>query len=183
MPSGRAHGIDRDYQILARDILTRMAQLALLEPYSGDGIDVPIKLGSAIRTFDVALKDHNNQLVVAECKRTRAPIKLTDLDAFAHRVELLRRETNGAVAGVYFAKTAYQLGAIKAAPDSGIRVALCAQDQPPTVFGLMFERYDPDRERRIRDGQVFINAGLQATAEAGTLGVHVDGTQEDTGSS
>ena len=154
-----------------------MAQPERLEPYSGDGIDVPIALGSAVRTFDVALKDSNNRFVVAECKRTKDPVKLTDLDAFAHRVELLRKEFNGAVAGVYFTKTAYQLGAIKAAPDSGIRVALCAQDQAPTVFSLMFERYDPDRERRIRDGQVLFNAGLQATVAAGTLSVG-DGAQE-----
>ncbi len=92
MPGGKAYGADREYQVLCRDILVRRASPLRLVPYSGDGIDVAFRLGSADRTFDVALTNEQGKLVVAECRRTKDPVKLVDLDAFAHRVELLRQE-------------------------------------------------------------------------------------------
>ena len=102
----------------------------------------------------MALADENGRLIVAECRRRRDPVKLTDLDAFARRVELLRQETGREVAGVYFTKTAYQEGVVKAAQDSAIDIATCAQDQPLSAFSLVFHRFDPDRGRRLRQGEV-----------------------------
>src|SRR5688572_11538599 len=179
MPGGKAHGIDRDYQVLARDILQRRARPMVLVPYLGDGIDIPILLGSAVRTFDVALKDSSGQVVVAECKRTRGPVKLGELDTFAHRVELLRKQLGVPVAGVYFAKTAYQLGAIKSAPDSGVQVAVCAQDQPINAFSLAFKKYDPQHDRVKTEGEVSISRTVKSSATLGRVLIRRDGNRED----
>jgi hypothetical protein len=167
MTSGSAYGVDRQYQEQARDILVRMSATPL-GPYSGDGIDVRIPLGSALRTFDVALRDPAGRIVVAESRRRRSKVKLADLDAFARRVELLAKETGLPVAGVYFTKSAYQLGAVKAGGDAKIQVAVCAQDQPTRAFALTFEHYDSERARRTRDGRVMINSGLMIRGELGT---------------
>jgi hypothetical protein len=151
------------------------------EPYSGDGIDVRIALGSAPRTFDVALKDPAGRIVVAECRRRRGKVKLADLDAFAHRVRLLGEETGMPVAGVYFAKSAYQLGAVKAGGDAKIQVAVCAQDQPPRAFALSFEHYDAELNRRTRDGRVMINAGPpMIRGELGIVVARGDGSDPTT---
>jgi len=145
MPAGKSYGVDRKYQELCRDIMVERDSSLVLVPYDGDGIDVPLQLGTSERTFDVALVDQEGRLVVAECRRTKNPVKLYDLDAFAYRVELLRRNSACEVAGVYFAKTGYQEGAVKAAGDSGIQTAVCAQDQEPSSFLLVFHRYDAAR--------------------------------------
>lgn len=168
MTSGCAQGVDRKYQELARDILVRMSDSSL-EPYLGDGIDVRIPIGSAPRTFDVALKDPAGRIVVAECRRWRGKVKLADLDAFENRVRRLGEETGLPVAGVYFAKSAFQLGAVKAGGDANIQVAVCAQDQPARAFALAFEHYDHQRRRRTREGRVMINSGLSMCATLGTV--------------
>lgn len=153
MPGGSAHGVDRDYQVLCRDILIQRALPAVLVPLSGDGIDVPVRLGSAERVFDVALSDGGDKIVVAECKRTMRAQKLTALDAFAHRVCLLRRQTGHEVAAVFFTKTAFQAGVVKAAQDEGIDVAVCRQGQPISSFSLLFNRYDPQTRCRYGLGE------------------------------
>lgn len=177
MGAGQSTGIDREYQILARDILQRSHDVPLV-PYSRDGIDVPIKLGYAIRTFDVALKDANNRLVVAECKRTKARIRITNIDAFSRGVDLLREVTRAEVAGYYFTKTNYQSGAIEAAEYDGIRVAVCAQDQPLNIFALMFHRYNPDRDRHYKQGQVYATVDSHSVTSLGMVIIRADGTNE-----
>jgi hypothetical protein len=103
------------------------------------------------------------------------------LDAFARRVDLLRRESNHEVAGVYFTKTAYQEGVVKAAQDSGIDVATCAQDQPLSAFSLVFHRFDPDRSRRFRQGEVQAEGTVRAEGSLSIRVIRADGYVEDLG--
>jgi len=182
MPAGKSYGIDRKYQELCRDIMIERDPSLGLVPYAGDGIDVPLQLGSAARTFDVALIDRGGRLVVAECRRTKDPVELHDHDAFAHRVELLRRGRACEVAGVYFAKTAYRQGAVKAAKDSGIQVAVCAEDQEPSSFLLVFHRYDAARHRRLRHCEKQLRpAVVSVGAAVDAKIIRADGTVEDLG--
>jgi len=181
MPGGKAYGADRESQVLCRDILAKRAGPLHSVPYAEDGIDVPFRLGSADRTFDVALTDGQGRLVVAECRRTKDPVKLTDFDAFARRVELLRQASGRDVAGVYFTKTAYREGAVKAAQDSAIEIATCAQDQPLSSFSLVFRRFAADRDRRLRQGEAWFEGSVRP---GGSLAVKIicgDGSVEDRG--
>ena len=181
MTSGHAHGVNREYQVQSRDMLVRRAHPERLDPYAGDGIDVPVMLGSNTRTFDVLLRAPTGRLIAAECKRTKDSVPMADVDLFAYHVELLRMETELEVAGVFFAKTGYQLGAVKVAPDTGIEVAVCAEQQQESVFALTFERYDAAREKRLRDGLVMINGGLSVSATLGAVLIRNDGGKEDLG--
>lgn len=181
MPGGKAHGVDRDYQVSCRDILISRAAPLQVAPEDGDGVDVGFRLESVVRTFDVALTDDHNKLVVAECRRTVAPVKIVDIDAFAQRVELLRKATGREVAGVFFAKTAFQEGAVKAAQDSGIAAATCAQDQPPSSFSILFHRYDPERERRFRHGEAYAQDSVAVVPTLDVKVIRADGTVDDHG--
>lgn len=181
MPGGKAYGANRDYQVLCRDILVKRATPLQLVPCASDGIDVPFRLSSADRTFDIALTDQDGRLVVAECRRTKDPVKLSDLDAFARRVELLRQSKNCDVAGVYFTKTAYQEGAVKAAEDSAIQIAICAQDQPLSSFSLVFHRYDAERDRRLRRGEAWLEGGIKPEGSLHAKVIRADGSVEDHG--
>ena len=181
MPGGKAYGTDREYQVLCRDILVKRAAPERLVSYAGDGIDVPLRLGTAERTFDIALTDPKGRLVVAECRRTKDPVKISDLDAFAYRVELLRQAAGREVAGVYFTKTAYQQGAVKAAADSGIQVAVCAQDQPLSSFSLVFHRYDAERDRRVRHGEAWLEGSVRPEGSLSVKVIRADGSVEDRG--
>ena len=180
MPGGQAHGVNREYQLQARDILIRKASPKELLPFSGDGVDVGVMLGSAQRTFDVLLRGDEG-LVAAECKRTADRVQLGELDQFAHRVELLRKELQIDVAGVFFAKTGYQAGAVRTGPDSGIETTVCAENQVNAVFALQYWRYDSERERRIVDGVVLINRSVSMSASLGAVVVRVDGSRDDLG--
>ena len=181
MPGGKAYGVDREYQVLCRDTLIKRASPLRLNPYDGDAIDVAVRLGSTERTFDVVLANENGRLIVAECRRRRDPVKLTDLDAFARRVELLRQETGREVAGVYFTKTAYQEGVVKAAQDSAIDIATCAQDQPLSAFSLVFHRFDPARGRRLRQGEVQAEGAVRLEGSLSIRVIRSDGSVEDLG--
>lgn len=182
MPAGKACGANRDYQVLCRDILLRRAAPSRLVPYAGDGIDVRFQLGTAGRTLDVVLADEGGRLVVAECRRTKDPVKLRDLDVFACRVELLRKSTGLEVVGVYFTKTAYQEGVVMAAQDFGIRLAVCAQDQPLSSFSLMFHQYDAERHRRLGHGEAYLEDSIKFCEDSLDVKViRADGSVEDRG--
>jgi hypothetical protein len=182
MPAGKAYGRDRDYQVLCRDILVNRNPPLVLAPQSGDGIDIPSRLGNAERTFDVALADRHGRLVVAECRRTMAPVKLCDLDAFAYRVDLLRKSSGHKVAGIYFTKTAYQAGVVKDAKRSGIQVAVCAEDQEPSSFLLVFHRYDAASHRRLRHCERQLKPALCSVgATVAAKVIRADGAVEDLG--
>ena len=181
MPAGKAYGADREYQVLCRDILVKRAGPLRFVPYAGDGIDVTFRLGSADRTFDVALTDEQGRLVVAECRRTKDHVKLADFDAFARRVELLRQASGRDVAGVYFTKTAYQEGAVKAGQDSAIEITTCAQDQPLSSFSQVFHRFDADRDRRLRQGEAWLEGSVRPEELLAVKIIRADGSVEDRG--
>jgi hypothetical protein len=63
MPGGEAHGKPCEYQVFAKNVVQTLEAQEKREPYSGDGIDVPIKLGFTEFTFDVALKGSDNRIV------------------------------------------------------------------------------------------------------------------------
>jgi hypothetical protein len=106
MPGGKAHGKSREYQVFTQNVLRIFRDQEKLEAYDGDGIDVPIKLGFATFTFDVALKGSDNRIVVAECKAYSKPgrVKQGDIAEFANKVTLLRTHTLANVGGEYFSQ-------------------------------------------------------------------------------
>jgi hypothetical protein len=57
MGAGKAGGKDREYQILAKDILSVLMKQGMLIPFCSDGIDVKIPMGGTEWTLDVLLKD------------------------------------------------------------------------------------------------------------------------------
>jgi hypothetical protein len=65
MAGGKAYGISRQYHVDCRDVLR--ARYAELEPWEGDGIDVPFNLLDPWN-LDVALRAPDGALVVAECR-------------------------------------------------------------------------------------------------------------------
>jgi hypothetical protein len=152
MPGGKAHGKPREYQVFARNVLQILEVQEKLEPYAGDGIDVPIKLGFATFTFDVALKGSDNRIVVVECRALSKPgrVKQTDIAAFANKVTHLRIQTLANVAGVFFTKTAYQDGAIKHATTEGISIAVCVPQKSIDRIFLTYYRYDPELDKQMR---------------------------------
>src|SRR6478735_7196091 len=101
MTGGKAHGANREYQLTCRDVLR--CRRPELEPWAGDGIDVPFELPDTTWRIDVALREPGGGLVVAECRRTIDAVKQEDVAAFAYKVELLRRTLGVLVAGVFLA--------------------------------------------------------------------------------
>ena len=183
MAKGRAHGEDRDYQILARDIMQELSQGESLVPYSGDGIDVPFELGGSAWGLDVVLKSvDGSKIVVAECKRWASPIEQGHIGEFAWKVELLRKLLNKAVSGIYFTKTGYQIGAVKVGAWSGIELAVCEQGQSPKqTFSLSYHRYDPEREIRLKGALVRVKAICMVTGVLSARVTGADGTVEELG--
>lgn len=149
MAGGKAHGRDREYQVGCRDVL--MSSTPELTPWATDGIDVSFELPDTTWTFDVALRDRTGAPVVAECRRTVGPVKQEDVAAFAYKVESLRRALQIPVAGVFFARSDHQIGAIKVGQFNGIQLAILEDGAKPPGFNITFLRYDADRERRCRD--------------------------------
>ena len=180
MSAGKAHGQDRDYQILCRNILQTVGDPSL-NPYSGDGIDVKFKIGGTEVTFDVALENNFGRLVVAESRRRNDVVKQEALFAFAHKVELLRQVTSREVAGVFFAKRNFQLGAVKHATWSGIDVIILNDGQTTTDFALAYHRYDAEREKRIREGFVQMSGTLSMKGSLEIKVIRKDGREEDLG--
>ncbi len=151
MPAGKAHGKPREYQVFARNVLQILRVQENLKPYSGDGIDVEIKLGYATFTFDVALKGSDDRIVVVECKsRSKDRVKQGDIAAFANEVANLRKATLANVAAVFFTNSAYQDGAIKHATWEGIDIAVCTSKESLDRIFLTYYRYDPVSNQEVR---------------------------------
>jgi hypothetical protein len=145
MTGGKAHGLNWQYQVECRDVLTfRNPELTA---WADQGIDVPFELPDTCWTIDVALRDRAGSLVVAECRRTIGAVKQEDLAAFAYKVEVLRKALDIPVAGVFIAKTDHQIGAVKVAQFNGIQVAILKDGVTPPGFNITFLRYD----KRCRD--------------------------------
>lgn len=148
MSSGKAHGINRAYQVTCRDVLTH--RQPDLTPWSGDGIDIPFRLPDTIWTFDVALTAPNGSVVVAECRRTVGPVKQEDVAGFALKVESLRGTVAGPVSAFFFTKTAHQLGAVRVGQFYGVEITILAEAAQPPGFNMIFLKYDPERDKRLR---------------------------------
>jgi hypothetical protein len=149
MAGGKAHGVNRQYQIECRDVLR--ARYPELEPWEGDGIDVPFNLPDTCWSFDVALRAPDGALVVAECRRTKDPVKQEDVAAFAHKVERLRKSLDIPVSGFFITKTDHQIGAIKVGQFEGIRIVVQREGEAPPGFTLTYLRYDREREQKLQD--------------------------------
>jgi len=179
MSSGKAHGENRDYQILGRSIVQVLNRQEGLIPYEGDGIDVPFKMGGTTWTLDIALKScDGSKIVVGECRRWAYSIEQEHIAAFAYKVELLRKHSGKEVAGIYLTKTRYRIGAVKAAAGAGIEIAICGQDQSPENFVLSYQRYDPKREARFQNVFAHITETARATDSVSIVKIRADGTIE-----
>jgi hypothetical protein len=179
MAAGRAHGQNRDYQVFCRNILQILSDRGGLLPYEDDGIDVSFEMGGTTWTLDIALRDSEGKIVVAECKRWQDPIKQEHIAAFAYKVELLRKQTGGNVAGIFFTKTKYQIGAVKAAAGAGIEVAVCDQDQSLQQFVLSYQKYDPEREARLQKVLAYLTGSVRPKGSLKARVIRADGTIED----
>jgi hypothetical protein len=157
MSRGKAYGIDREYQVACRDVLIHRD--SRLVPWEGDGIDIPFSLPDSTWTFDVALKAPDDSIVVAECRRTSGPVKQEDIAAFALKVESLRRASGHPVSAHFFTKTSHQLGAVRVGQYYGVQVAILDEDARPPFFNLVFFKYDPDRDRRLRHIIMYVAPG------------------------
>jgi hypothetical protein len=148
MSSGKAHGINRAYQVTCRDAL--LHRQPDLTPWDDSGIDIPFRLTDTTWTFDVALKTSNGSITVAECRRTTGAVKQEDVAGFALKVESLRRTLACPVCAFFFTKTAHQLGAIRVGQYYGLEVAILAEDAQPPGFNMIFLAYDRERDKRLR---------------------------------
>jgi hypothetical protein len=157
MPKGTATGVDREYQVRCRDVLTHRDQR--LTPWSADGIDVPITLADTTWTFDVALRCPDGSAVVAECKRLSSSIKQAAAGEFAWRVERLREAIGCPVAAYFFVKTAHQLGAIRVSEFGGFEPVVLDQDSQPPGFNIVFLSYDAERMRKLRHFVMSVPSG------------------------
>jgi hypothetical protein len=166
--AGKAHGENREYQVACRDVL--MFRDPELEPWKADGIDIPFKLADSEWTFDVALRSVSGGVVVAECRRTKGPVKQEDVAAFAYKVEALRRALNLAVAGAFITKSDHQLGAVRVGQFNGITVAVLREGSTPPGFNIVFLRYDLEREAKLRDYVMHVPSGsIAITGQPATL--------------
>jgi hypothetical protein len=154
MSRGKAHGRNRQYQIECRDVL--MFQHPGLTPYHGDGVDVEFECGGTTWSIDVALCNPAGDVLVAECRRRADAVKQGDLAEFAWKVELLRKALNAPIAGVFFAKSQHQLGAVRAGDFAAITMAVLAEGGGPPGFAISYHRYDRERERRYKDMVIHI---------------------------
>jgi hypothetical protein len=164
-----------------RDILQTVDGQTSFCPYDADGIDVKFTIGGTDVTFDVVLKDAVGRLLVAECRRREDAIKQEAIFAFAHKVELLRKETGQEVAGAFFAKRKYQLGAVKHASWSGIDVVVLEDGQTTKDFALVYQRYDPNREKRVKEAIVQMSATVMSKGSLSIKVIRKDGSEEDLG--
>ena len=171
MTRGHAHGVDRKYQEHCRDFLLRTN--SGLIAYSGDGCDVPFDLGGTTWTIDVALRDANGDLVVAECRHRTAPAKQAEVAAFAYQVELLRKCLGVQVSGNFFAKARPQSGAVYVSTYEGIRIAVLSERNDATTgFSIAFHRHDQERERRIHD-YLMVTEGGRFKLTGGEVRFHI----------
>lgn len=157
MSAGKAHGENREYQVACRDAL--MFRDPSLAPCRADGIDISFQLADTEWTFDVALGSASGSLVVAECRRTIGPVKQEDVGAFAYKVEALRKTLDLPVAGVFITKSDHQLGAVRVGQFNGIVLAVLSEGSMPPGFNIVFLRYDPEREAKLKDYVVHVPSG------------------------
>jgi hypothetical protein len=157
---GKAHGADRTYQEFCRDVLRKNDDT--LVPFSGDGIDVTLDAAGSRWTFDVALHVPGVRLIVAECKRHAARVKQDHVAAFAFKVDRHRQAMGLPVAGAFFTKTQYQVGAVRSGQYEGISMAVVGDRETIAEgFAIQYHRWDAATGKRVRD--VTLHVGAPAT--------------------
>lgn len=165
MAKGKAYGKALVYQQLCRDVIRQLTIQNNLIPYSGDGIDVPFQICGTDVSFDIALKDSQGRLTVAECRMRKEPTKQGDFFEFLAKVENLRKELGVEVAGIFLTKSHFQIGAVKSATKMGIDVVICNQNNTPQNFIISYKRYDPQREAVIQNYKAHLTAVSQSSGE------------------
>jgi hypothetical protein len=180
MAAGKSHGQDRRYQELCRDVLLAAKSENHLIPYDGDGIDVKFsQIGGSEITFDIVLKDSSKRLVVAECRRYWYAVKQEAIFAFARKVELLRSHTEQEVAGIFFARKRFQIGAIKHGNWSDIGVAVLDQNQSTLNFALVYQKYSFERHKKLQEGFIHLTAEVRPTGSLTMIVTRSDGKVEE----
>jgi len=165
MAKGKAYGKPLEYQRLCRDVIRQLQIQNNLVPYSGDGVDVPFQICGTDVSFDIALKDSQGRLTVAECRKRKEPTKQEALFTFLAKVEHLRKELGTEVAGIFITKSRYQIGAVKLATEMDIDVVICDQNHTPQNFIISYKRYDSKREAVIQDIKAQLTANSQSSGE------------------
>ena len=178
MSQGKAHGVDRQYQVACRDVL--MHRHPELTSWSSDGIDVPFNLPDTTWTFDIALRAPDGSAVIAECRRTVGAVSQGDVAEFALKVESLRQTLGNSVSAFFLTKTAHQLGAVRVGQYYGIEVALVDEDARPPGFNLTFLGYDAVRDQKLRHIIMHLEPGrIRFTgSDAALTRVKSDGSSE-----
>lgn len=183
MAKGQATGEDRDYQVFCRDIMSTLCcRDDALEPFSEDGIDVPIAFAGTTWRLDVALKTTDGRRVaVAECKNWKSDVKQEQVYSFAKKVEDLRRELQVEVAGFFFVHQGYQGGALSVGDAAvGVKLVTCEAGQPEDFHKIDYLRADRKREHRIAERLVFAQDRVpKPTDDASMRMQHEDGTVEE----
>jgi hypothetical protein len=171
MAGGKAHGLNRQYQVECRDVL--IYRNPKLVPWADDGIDITFDLPDTLWTLDIALHDSEGQLVIAECRRTVGAVKQGDVGEFAYKVELLRRTLDIPVAGIFIAKREHQIGAVRVGQFNGIQTVVLDEASIPPGFTMTFLRYDAERERKCRDILMHMApASLELSGNVATTLIH-----------
>jgi hypothetical protein len=96
-------------------------------------------------------------------------------------VELLRQHTGRKVAGVFFAKHQFQVGTVKHGNWTGIRLAILEQDQPIKAFALAFQKYDPQRAKRLQEAIAHLAGEITPKGSLSLAIIRKDGKIEDVG--
>lgn len=178
MPGGKAHGVDREYQVMCRDICLQRTH-GRFQPYHGsDGIDVAFDVGGTTWHFDVVLEAPAGDLLVAECKRWTDAVPQKEVAVIAHTVELLRKESGLAISGLLFAKTSVQEGALKHAAHEAVEVVVADEGQPLPAFNIEVRSYDPARDTVLRNFLVSMDETVVVTDSCNDVVTHPDGTTE-----
>ena len=89
---------------------------------------MPFDLGGTVWRIDTALEvPDKKEIVVAECRWRKDPVKQEHVAAFAHKVTLLR-ELFPVVEAYFFCRSRYQKGAVKSGSKSRHRSGrLCGE--------------------------------------------------------
>lgn len=172
MAGGKARGNDLQYQRTCRDVWIQRSD-GKLRPFRGtDGLDVPIPCGGTTWTFDILLEAETGELHVGEAKRWASAVPQDALRAFAGKVADLREATNKEVAGIFFAKTDAQAGALGVAKHHGVLLVVSGEDQLLPAFGIAMLYPDPCAEGRRKRRHAY----EEHVVEAAHLGDSADAT-------
>ena len=154
---GQARGPNRQYEEFCRDVLRKNDPE--LVPVAGDGVGVPFEAAGTTWSFDVGLHVPAVRVVVAECRRRIAPVKQEDLAGFAFRVERFRQALGIPVAGVFFAKRRYQVGAVRSGQFEGISMAIVADCETINGgFAVQYHGWDAASGKRTQGVTIHVGA-------------------------